>query len=81
MDADGHSRPREAGGLMGLHHWCTIKHAEELAHAAYLLGRKEEAEERQKMARAFEARIKELDERLGKIDRPAVFAESARFSG
>ncbi len=49
---------------MGVHHWCTIKQAEELAHAAYLLGRKEEAKARHEMALAFEARIKALEEKV-----------------
>ena len=75
---------------MGAHHFCTIKQAEELAHAAYLVGRREEAAERHKMALAFEERIKGVEARmvaiasaagvqaipaLGKTDRPEEFAD------
>lgn len=42
---------------VGAKHFCTIEHAEQLAHSAYLLARKEVAEEMRKMALAFEARI------------------------
>lgn len=49
--------------------FCTVEQAEQLAHSAYLLARKEVAEEMQKMAQAFEARIKELDAKnVGSVD-------------
>ena len=63
---------------MGVHHFCTIKQAEELAHAAYLLGRKEEAKARHEMALAFEARIKGIEENLAAVAREAGIHAIAR---
>lgn len=53
---------------MGDYHFCTIKQAEELAHAAYLLSRKEEAQARHEMAKAFEERLKALETKLSGRD-------------
>lgn len=50
---------------LGDRHFCTIAHAEEMAHAAYLLARKEVAEEMRKMALAFEARFVALAQQCG----------------
>lgn len=44
--------------------FCTHDAAESLAHSAYLLARKEVAEEMRKMALGFEERIKALESRL-----------------
>lgn len=44
--------------------FCTHDAAEAIAHSAYLLARKEVAEEMRKMALGFEARIVGLEARL-----------------
>lgn len=59
--------------------FCTREEAEQLAHSAYLLARKEVAAEMRKMALAFEERIKGLEERLVALEprgEPATVSES-----
>lgn len=48
--------------------FATREEAEQLAHTAYALGRKEEAVERRKFALALEARIKGLEERIAALE-------------
>ena len=60
---------------LGDKHFCTIERAEELVHATYLVCLREGLEREQKMAKAFEERIKGLEAQIATLTQNAAIAD------